>query len=221
MRSPKPLRPSATIEKAVPSPIGKPLREIKVTYLPVCELRPYPRNPRTHSAKQIRQLADSMRAFGFTNPVVVDREGRVLSGNGRVEAAKLLGIEKLPTTCRDDMTEAKKRAYIIADNKVAENAGWDPDLLAAELQYLSKLDLEFDLTVTGFETGEIDLMLQGDADCKLDEADEVPETKSTAVTVSGDHWLLGRHHLLCADATRIESFSRLLDDKRAQESSLH
>lgn len=184
--------------------------------VPPSSLKPYARNPRTHSAKQIRQIAESIREFGFTNPVLVDRDGGVIAGHGRIEAAKLLGIERIPTIRLEQMTEAQKRAYVIADNKLAENARWDPALLAIEFRYLAELDLEFDLTVTGFETGEIDFLVQGDADRKFDKADEIPETAATAVTVLGDHWLLGRHHLLCADATSIHSFDRLLGDEKAQ-----
>jgi ParB-like chromosome segregation protein Spo0J len=126
------------------------LRNLKIELLPISSLKPYARNPRTHSPKQIRQIADSIRRFGFTNPVLVDAEGRVIAGHGRVEAAKLLGLERVPTIRLDRMTEAEKRAYVIADNKLAENAGWDRELLTLELEYLSELELGFDLTITGF-----------------------------------------------------------------------
>src|SRR5579862_1561942 len=139
--------------------------DANVQLVPLSALKPYARNPRTHSAKQIRQIAESIRTFGFTNPILIDRDGGVIAGHGRIEAARLLGIEQIPTLRLTDMTEAQKRAYVLTDNKLAENAGWDPELLAVEFQYLSELDLEFDLTVTGFETGEIDLLL-GEADRK-------------------------------------------------------
>jgi ParB-like chromosome segregation protein Spo0J len=144
-------------------------------------LKPYAGNPRTHSAKQIRQIADSIRTFGFTNPVLVDNDHGVIAGHGRIAAAKLLGIERVPTLRLAQMNEAEKRAYIIADNRLAENAGWDRELLAIEFKYLEELDLEFDLSVTGFDTGDIDLLL-GDADLKPDAADEVPELKANPVS---------------------------------------
>jgi DNA modification methylase len=188
---------------------------LTIELLPTTSLKPYARNPRTHSDKQIRQIAESIRAFGFTNPVLIDRDGGVIAGHGRIEAARQLGIEQIPTLRLADMTESQKRAYVIADNKLAENAGWDTELLAVEFQYLSEFDLEFDLTVTGFETGEIDVLL-GEADQKPDKADEVPEADSTAVSRLGDLWVLGCHRLLCADATKPESFSRLLSAEKAQ-----
>src|ERR1700693_6185456 len=108
-----------------------------VQLVPLSSLKPYARNPRTHSVKQIRQIADSIRVFGFTNPVLVDGDGGVIAGHGRIEAARQLGIEQIPTLRLAEMTEAQKRAYIVADNKLAENAGWDHELLAIEFQYLS------------------------------------------------------------------------------------
>jgi ParB-like chromosome segregation protein Spo0J len=192
---------------------------LNVEVMPIAALKPYAHNPRTHSAKQLRQIADSIRQFGFINPVLIDREGGVVAGHGRIEAAKLLGIERVPTIRLDQMSEAEKRAYVIADNRLAENAGWDRQLLALELQYLSKLELDFDVTVIGFETAEIDLLIgELDVGKTVDQADEVPavDASSAAVSRLGDLWLLGQHRLLCADATRAESFDRLLDGVRAQ-----
>jgi len=159
------------------------------------------------------------RKFGFTNPILIDADGNVLAGHGRVLAAKLLGIEWVPTIRLDHMSEAQKRAYVLADNKLAENAGWDRELLALELQYLSELDLDFDLTITGFEAAEIDVLIQSlDDGGTYDEADEVPEIDQSVPPISriGDLWILGRHRLLCADATGAESFERLLQGKQAQ-----
>ena len=134
----------------------------KVTEVAICDLKPYANNPRTHSTKQIRQLADSIREFGWTNPVLVDGEGGVIAGHGRIEAARLLGLAGVPVLRIDHMTEAQKRAYMIADNKLAENAGWDEDLLAIELQEL--LEMDFEVTLTGFETAEIDGLLTYEGD---------------------------------------------------------
>jgi DNA modification methylase len=197
--------------------------ELKILNQHPAALRPRLTNPRTHSEKQIRQIADSIRQFGFTNPILVDRDNGIVAGHGRVEAAKRLKRESVPTIRLEDMTEAEIRAYVIADNRLAENAGWDRDLLAIELQYLCELDLDFDVTITGFEMPEIDVLFgeQQAAGSKPDEpdpADEVPavEEAGPAVTRPGDLWLLGKHRLICGDATDPEIYARLLDGGRAQ-----
>jgi DNA modification methylase len=187
---------------------------LEVEMMPVAALKPRARNPRQHSAKQIGQIANSIREFGFTNPVLIDADGGVIAGHGRIRAAKELGIAHVPTIRLDHMTEAQKRAYVIADNRLAENAGWDRELLALELQYLDSLELDFDLTITGFETVDIDLLIQGDG--KIDAAaDEIPEPLPP-VSQSGDLWLLGQHRLLCADALAQTSYGTLLGDDKAQ-----
>jgi ParB-like chromosome segregation protein Spo0J len=135
------------------------LRDLRVEERSIASLKLGRNNPRTHSKKQIRQIADSIKTFGFTNPALVDAGSTVIAGHGRVMAARLLGLETVPTIRLDHLTEAQIRAYVIADNKLAENAGWDRELLALELQGLETLDLGFDLTVTGFETAEIDLLI--------------------------------------------------------------
>ncbi len=132
---------------------------LKITQQNPAALQPRATNPRTHSKKQIRQIADSIERFGFTNPVLIDRAGGIVAGHGRIEAAKLLGMEKVPTIRLADLTEAEIRAYVIADNKLAENAGWDRELLAIEFQGLLELDLDFDITITGFEMHEIDILI--------------------------------------------------------------
>src|SRR5580700_7901083 len=125
--------------------------------MPVASLRPYPGNPRTHSKKQVRQIADSIRRFGFTNPVLIGEDGEIIAGHGRVEAAKLLGLESVPTLRLAHLDAAQRRAYVLADNKLALNAGWDQELLAIELQGLIAVD--FDIELTGFSPSEIDLVL--------------------------------------------------------------
>lgn len=195
------------------------MNDLSITYKPIDALTPCLRNARTHSKKQIRQIADSIAEFGFTNPVLVDHDDMIIAGHGRVEAAKLLGLEKVPVICLEDMSEAQIRAYVIADNRLAENAGWDNELLGLELQYLSDLDVDFDATLTGFEVPEIDLMIAGitDTSPEDDPADEIPEIDETnSVSQPGDLWRLGRHRLLCGDATDKESFERLLDGEEAQ-----
>lgn len=189
----------------------------KVTNVSITELVPYARNARTHSKKQIRQIADSIERFGFTNPVLVSDENEIVAGHGRVEAAKLLGRKTVPTLVLSDMSAADRRAYILADNKLALNAGWDKDLLASELQGL--IDLEFDVELTGFDLAEIDLVLDeaDEADpTKTDTAEDViPPLPSNAITNSGDIWQLGRHRLICGDAQDSEVFARLLGTEQA------
>jgi DNA modification methylase len=193
------------------------VHRVRVESLSISSLKLHARNPRTHSPRQLRQIADSIRQFGFTNPILVDAQGGVIAGHGRVKAAELLGMESVPTIRLECMSEAQKRAYVIADNKLAENAGWDRQLLALELQYLSELNLDFDLTVTGFQTAEIDLLI-GEASATDEALDELPAIDESAPPVSqpGDLWILGRHRLLCGDARRTESLELLLGGKLAQ-----
>lgn len=193
------------------------MSKLSITNLPVAGLRPYPGNARTHSAKQIAEIATSIKAFGFNNPVLVDKNDTIIAGHGRVAAAKKLGLEVVPCVRLEHLSEAEKRAYILADNKLAEKAGWDRDILAIELQHLADLDLDFDITATGFEMAEIDLLLSdADAD-QADPADAVPEVAvGPAVTQPGDVWQIGRHRLICGDSTLSETYARLLAGERAQ-----
>lgn len=132
-----------------------------IEYVRVATLRPWPRNPRTHSKKQVRQIADSISRFGFTNPVLIDRENTILAGQGRVEAAKLLRQQEVPCIRIETMSPAEKRAYVIADNRLALNAGWDEETLATELQALMAADIDFDIGLTGFSIAEIDNLVEG------------------------------------------------------------
>ena len=194
------------------------MRKLTIIHQRVDALTPYAQNARTHSEKQIRQIADSIKIFGWTNPVLVDSTGGVIAGHGRIEAAKLLGMEKVPTIRLEDLTEAEVRAYVIVDNKLAENAGWDRELLAIEFQGLLELDLDFDITITGFEMPEIDILIGDlDADEEDDPADEVPEVSDgPAITQPGDIWCIGKHRFLCGDALNPVSYGRLLDGAQAQ-----
>ncbi len=201
-----------------PLEVGTAMKKLNVEYRRVGELKPNPRNPRTHSKKQIRQIARSIRRFGFNNPVLIDAEDTIVAGHGRVEAAKLLGMDTVPTVRLEHMTEAQMRAYVLADNKLAENAGWDQELLAIELQYLTEFDIHFDVSITGFEAAEIDLVIESlDAD-EDSSADQIPEIEDSGPPTSrlGDLWILGRHRLFCGDATRPETFERLMAGKKAQ-----
>lgn len=180
------------------------------------DLRPYGRNARTHSRKQIRQIADSIERFGFTNPVLVSDEGEIIAGHGRVEAAKLLGLSTVPTLRLSHLTAEERRAYVLADNKLALNAGWDQDLLAIELQAL--IDLDFDVTLTGFSLAEVDFTLDAarerDPDAPPGVEDEIPPMTLSAVTRMGDVWVLGGHRLICGDARDDAVYTRLLGDER-------
>jgi DNA modification methylase len=192
------------------------IRDLTIEMLPSSALKPRSRNARTHSKRQLRQIAASIKAFGWTNPILIDGDRVVIAGHGRLAAAISLGIAEVPTICINDMTEAQKRAYILADNKLAENAGWDRDLLALELQGLVEMDLDFDVTATGFEMSEIDLLIGSSGE--NDKADELPEMDPGVppVTRPGDLWQLGPHRLLCADATKAESLATLMGRERAQ-----
>ena len=170
------------------------VRPLAVTYRPVESLRPDPRNARTHPKRQLEQLVASMREFGFTNPILIDPDGSVIAGHGRLLAAKALGMAEVPTIVLEGLSEAQKRALRLADNKIALGAGWDLDLLKLELAELAVLDV--DLTVTGFSTGEIDVVLKGAPDPD-DEA--IPALPETPRTQPGDIWILGDHRVGCGD----------------------
>ena len=184
----------------------------------VSDLRLRATNPRTHSKKQIRQIADSIERFGFNNPILIDAEDTIVAGQGRVEAAMLLGFEMVPTIRLEDLTENEVRAYVIADNKLAENAGWNHELLAIELQGLIELDLDFDVTITGFDMPEIDILISElNATDEDDQADEVPAVHDgPPVTRPGDIWCIGKHRLICGDSTDSNIYARLLNGAEAQ-----
>jgi DNA modification methylase len=191
---------------------------MKIEVMPVNELRPYPNNARTHSKKQIRQIANSIKTFGFCNPVLIDDAKQIIAGHGRVEAAKLLGIDAVSTCRLSHLSEAEKRAYILADNKLAEKAGWDKELLAIELQGLIDLDVEIELT--GFEMPEIDLILEDAREANGASSgpeDDVPQYPSgPVVSQAEDLWLLGNHRLLCADARDPTAYESLLEGAKAE-----
>ncbi len=191
------------------------IRDLKVETVFVSSLTRRRDNPRTHSPRQIRQIAESIQTFGWTNPILIDDEGGVIAGHGRLDAAMLLGMAAVPVIRLSAMTPAQRRAYVIADNKLAENAGWDRELLRVELQGLLELDLDFDIGVIGFETAEIDVLLAEDG-AEDDPADAPPELgEGPAVSRRGDLWRLGQHRLLCGDATNIEDVKRLMGGELA------
>ena len=176
-------------------------------------LSPAPRNARTHSSKQLRQIAESIRAFGFTNPVLVDAAGQVIAGHGRLVAARSLGLAEVPTLRIDWLSPEQQRAYVIADNRLAEKAGWDRELLALELGELGAL--EIDVTLTGFDLREIELII--DAGDSPIGGDAVPDVAAgPAVCRPGELWQLGRHRLLCGDALDQASYGQLMGRERAR-----
>lgn len=188
-----------------------------VTTTSVRRLRPNKRNARTHSKKQIRQIADSIQRFGWTYPILIDEGGNVIAGHGRFQAAEFLRLREVPTIVMTGLSETEKRALALADNKIAANAGWDRALLAAELGELAQLlpECKLDIEITGFEPAEIDALMGDLVDPEQDPADEVPELAPKPVSRTGDLWLLDRHRLLCADARARESYNVLLEGERA------
>ncbi len=197
---------------------SKPL-SLAVTYRPVDGLKLDPANPRRHSRMQIRQIANSIEAFGFNVPILIDRDGNVIAGHGRLLACRERGVTEVPTLCLDHLTPAQARAFMIADNRLAEIAAWDDQLLAEQLKELSLLGLDFNIEVTGFEMGEIDLRitsLEDVPDQGNDPADAVPEISAgPQVAKIGDAWVLGRHRVLCGNALDAVAFTMLMGEERA------
>jgi len=187
----------------------------RIELWPVDRLRPYERNPRTHSEEQVDQIAASMVEFGWTNPVLVDEEGGILAGHGRLLAARKLGLAEVPVIRFEHLSEAQKRAYILADNQIALQAGWDDALLAEELAWLR--DERFDLDLIGFDATELERLLAlADGEAASAEAeDEVPEPPEDPVSMPGDLWVLGSHRVLCGDATVLADVERVLGGQLA------
>jgi DNA modification methylase len=189
-----------------------------IEYRPPDSLRRNLRNARTHSKRQLRKIADSIERFGFNNPIIVDEHDRIIAGHGRVQAAISLKLKSVPTIRIEGMSEAEKRAYVLADNRVAEDAGWDRAILAIELGELSDLLplVGLDLTATGFELGEVDPILFDHDDAGSEPADVAPEVREDAVTRSGDLWRLGAHKVLCGDAQSGADVRRLMMGESAR-----
>ena len=177
------------------------------------KLIPYVNNARTHSTEQINKLRSSLREFGFINPVIIDRDYNVIAGHGRIEAAKAEGISEVPCVFADYLTEAQKKAYILADNRMAMDAGWDEELLRVEIEALQAES--FDIGLTGFDESEIADLFETDSEVKDDGFDVDAELEKPPVTKSGDLWLLGNHRLICGDSTKEETYTLLMDGKKA------
>ncbi|MFD0942904.1 site-specific DNA-methyltransferase [Savagea faecisuis] len=177
------------------------------------KLVPYANNSRTHSEHQLKKLQSSLREFGFINPILIDREHNIIAGHGRVLAAKANGMESVPCVYVDHLSDAQKKAYIIADNRLAEDAGWDEALLAVELEHLQ--ELEFDLDLVGFDADELDKLLNNTEGVEDDDFDVDGELEKPSISALGDVWLLGRHRLVCGDSTKKATFDLLMEDKKA------
>lgn len=195
------------IDRPDPQSGGPSTGPLAIVYRPIGDLIPYAKNARTHDEAHVAQIAASIRAFGWTNPILVDGDNGVIAGHGRLLAARKLGMATVPVIELDGLSNAEKRAYILADNKLALNAGWDTEMLALEIGDLGALG--FDLSLTGFGDEEIaGLLNSGNPD--LTDPDDVPEVPDRPVSRAGDVWLLGRHRLLCGDSTLKEDVDRVL-----------
>lgn len=186
---------------------------IQIEHLLVSSLIPYARNSRTHSDEQVAQIAASIREFGFTNPVLIDANGTIIAGHGRVMAAKKLGLDEVPCLRLGHLTPSQIRAYVIADNKIALNAGWDDEMLKAELLTLQEDGFNTDLT--GFSDEELNALLTVETVEGETDPDEVPEAPVEPITNLGDIWILGNHRLMCGDSTSIDAVQKLMDGSKA------
>ena len=192
--------------------MNKTTSEMKL--VPIERLVPYANNARTHSPEQINKLRGSLREFGFVSPVIIDKDYGILAGHGRVMAARAENIEQVPCVFVDHLTEAQKKAYILADNRFALDAGWDEDMLRVEMEALQGMD--FDIALTGFDESEIaDLRSLDDGEAQEDDFDEDAALQAEPFVKAGDLWLLGKHRLLCADSTKPEDVKLLMDGKKA------
>ena len=193
------------------------MNDFRIEHLPIADLKPNPRNARRHPKKQLHQIAASIREFGFNSIVVIDEDGIILVGHGRVEAASLAGLTSLPILRVTHLTAEQKVGFSLADNKIALNSDWDMEQLTQLWRELSAQELNFDLEVTGFETAEIDLLIDGPTvSAKSDRSDIVPEPQNQAVSRLGDLWHLGEHRLICADACDKAAHVELLNGEQAR-----
>ena len=192
--------------------MNKTTSEMKL--VPISKLVPYANNARTHSPEQINKLRGSLREFGFVSPVIIDKDYGILAGHGRVMAARAENIEQVPCVFVDHLTEAQKKAYILADNRFALDAGWDEEMLRVEMEALQGMD--FDISLTGFDEAEIaDLLSLDDGEAQEDDFDVDAALQAEPFVKAGDLWLLGKHRLLCADSTKPEDVKLLMDSKKA------
>lgn len=182
---------------------------LSITYRSISGLIPYVNNSRTHSDEQVNQVASSIKEFGFTNPILIDEQGGIIAGHGRIMAAKKLNLDEVPTITLEGLTEAQRKAYVIADNQLALNSGWDLDLLKVEVERLQELDFNVDLI--GFDDDFLSGLLEPEPTEGLTDEDSVPDVPDDPVTVEGDLWILGNHRLMCGDSTSIDAVDRLVN----------
>lgn len=187
-------------------------KEMQYYLADVSELIPYVRNARTHSEAQVSQIAASIREFGFLSPILVAEDNTILAGHGRLAAALKLGLKKVPCVKENHLTETQKRAYIIADNKLSLNAGWDNELLAVELSELEGAD--FNLDLLGFDEAELSSIFDADKDVSDDDFDVEKELEEPCFSKTGDIWTLGKHRIICGDATKLETYKTLLENTK-------
>lgn len=187
---------------------------LAVSYVSPNEVKPYPNNPRTHSEKQVTQIVNSIKEFSFTNPILIDEYNELLAGHGRLLAAQHLNLPTIPAIRLDYLTDAQKRAYRIADNKLTENGQWDVDLLKIEFEALDKLDIDFNLDITGFDTVEIDRLFTVPKEISP-KLNRIPFIKpEEIVSKAGDVWQLGKHRIICGNSLEEDTFKRLLDKEK-------
>jgi ParB-like chromosome segregation protein Spo0J len=185
-------------------------------YLRTTSLKPDPRNPRVHSDKQVRQIAQSIESFGFNVPLLIDDEQKVIAGHGRLQAARKLGWDTVPAIRISHLTESQRMAFLIADNRLTENSSWDERMLGEQLKILSELELDFDLDAIGFEVPEIDLLIDGlNTVPEADPDDRLPDASGSATTVSGDLWQLAKHRVVCGNSLITADYDRLMDSAKA------
>lgn len=182
---------------------------MQLSHVEIDLLIPYVNNSRTHSDEQIAQVAASIREFGFTNPVLIDEKNSIIAGHGRILAARKLKLEEVPCIVLEGLTESQKKAYVIADNQLAANAGWDLDLLKLEVENL--IELDFDTDLLGFDTDFMSGLLEEEPNDGLTDEDDVPDAPEVPVSVLGDLWVLGNHRLMCGDSTSIDAVETLMD----------
>lgn len=192
---------------------------LRVEQRAVAELKPYKKNSKVHGKEQIKQIAASIREFGFNVPILIDGDNNIIAGHGRVLACTELGITEIPAISIEHLTDAQKRAYIIADNKLTENSEWDNEMLALEFKELGELDLSFDLNITGFSVSDIDLIISEHEQSDYEE-EKITDIlmyleDAPTITETGDIWQLGKHRLICGDSTKKSTYEKLLDDEKA------
>lgn len=193
------------------------MTDLSVTKININQIKPYKNNPKLHNKKQVSQIVNSIKEFGFVNPILIDEDGEIIAGHGRYMAAQAMNMTNVPAIVLSHLSDAQKRMYRIADNKLTELGKWSPELLQIEFKELSVMDIDLDLEITGFETEEIDRFVLGDFKKPNPKEEEIPVmTETDKKCKNGDIWQLGRHFLICGDALKSETYAKLLGNNRAQ-----